>query len=250
MTLAYGSKEFGFTDQVRDDIITPAVDAGSMNFPSPQQAARYMAHLIWVSVSKTVVAAVEAMEWLQKSAKLLAAVIKGKKGEDKGKILKPAMPVYWVTPDGFPVWQEYKVQVSQRIDLIILGDVRIRSTVLNTQDAIDARKQESGISPNFVHSMDGNHLRQTVVHAHDAHGVTFFALIHDSFGSIPARAGAMFKAVRETFVGCYEHTDVLADFREQFIDQLHESQLDKMPPLPIKGTLDIREVIKSQFAFA
>lgn len=250
MTLAYGSKEFGFTDQVRDDIITPAVDAGSMNFPSPQQAARYMAHLIWVSVSKTVVAAVEAMEWLQKSAKLLAAVIKDKKGEDKGKTLKPAMPVYWVTPDGFPVWQEYKVQVSQRIDLIILGDVRIRSTVLNTQDAIDARKQESGISPNFVHSMDGNHLRQTVVHAHDAHGVTFFALIHDSFGSIPARAGAMFKAVRETFVGCYEHTDVLADFREQFIDQLHESQLDKMPPLPLKGTLDIREVIKSQFAFA
>ncbi|XRA87631.1 DNA-directed RNA polymerase [Pseudomonas putida] len=146
MTLAYGSKEFGFTDQVRDDIITPAVDAGSLNFPQPQQAARYMAHLIWVSVGKTVVAAVEAMEWLQKSAKLLAAIVKEKKGPEKGKILKPAMPVYWVTPDGFPVWQEYRVQQAKRIDMILMGDVRLTATVLHQQDQIDARKQESGIS--------------------------------------------------------------------------------------------------------
>lgn len=250
MTLAYGSKEYGFTDQVRDDIITPAVDAGSLNFPNPQQAAMYMAHLIWVSVGKTVVAAVEAMEWLQSSAKLLAATVKGKNGDDKGKILKPAMPVYWVTQDGFPVWQEYRVQDSQRIDLIIMGDVRIRSTVLNSKEQIDARKQESGISPNFVHSMDGNHLRQTVVHAHDAYGITYFALIHDSFGTIPAHAGNLFKAVRETMVNAYEHHDVLADFREQFIDQLHETQMEKMPELPAKGTLDIREILRSQFAFA
>ncbi|CBZ41982.1 RNA polymerase [Pseudomonas phage phi15] len=250
MTLAYGSKEFGFTDQVRDDIITPAVDAGSLNFPQPQQAARYMAHLIWVSVGKTVVAAVEAMEWLQKSAKLLAAIVKEKKGPEKGKILKPAMPVYWVTPDGFPVWQEYRVQQAKRIDMILMGDVRLTATVLHQQDQIDARKQESGISPNFVHSMDGNHLRQTVVHAHDAYDITFFALIHDSFGTIPAKAGQLFKAVRETMVTAYEHNDVLADFREQFIDQLHETQMDKMPELPKKGTLDIREILKSQFAFA
>ncbi len=250
MTLAYGSKEFGFCDQVRDDIVQPAIDAGSPNFPNAQQMSRYMAHLIWVSVGKTVVAAVEAMEWLQKAAKLLSSEVKDKKTKE---VLKPAMPVYWVTPDGFPVWQEYKVADKVRIDLIFMGDVRLQTTVLQgdkKENKIDARKQESGISPNFVHSLDGSHLRCTVVRANEHYGIEFFALIHDSFGTIPARAGHLFKAVRETMVESYENHDVLADFREQFIDQLHETQMAKMPPLPKKGTLQIREILKSQFAFA
>lgn len=250
MTLAYGSKEFGFCDQVRDDIVQPAIDAGKTMFTDAQQASRYMAHLIWVSVGKTVVAAVEAMSWLQSAAKLLSSEVKDKKSKE---ILKPAMPVYWVTPDGFPVWQEYKVNDKVRIDLIFMGDVRLQTTLMQNDkptNKIDARKQESGISPNFVHSLDGSHLRMTVVKAHEAYAVSFFALIHDSFGTIPARAGSLFKAVRETMVDTYENHDVLADFRDQFIDQLHETQMEKMPSLPKKGTLVIREILKSKFAFA
>ena len=250
MTLAYGSKEFGFCDQVRDDIVQPAIDAGKTMFTDAQQASRYMAHLIWVSVGKTVVAAVEAMEWLQKSAKLLSSEVKHKTTKET---IKPAMPVYWVTPDGFPVWQEYKVKDTVRIDLIFLGEVRLQTSIAkNDKDdsKIDVRKQESGISPNFVHSLDGSHLRCTVVKANEKYDVTFFALIHDSFGTIPAKAGSLFKAVRETMVESYEEHDVLEDFRDQFIDQLHETQMKKMPPLPKKGSLEIREILKSQFAFA
>lgn len=250
MTLAYGSKEFGFCDQVQDDIVQPAIDAGKTMFTDAWQASRYMAHLIWVSVGKTVVAAVEAMEWLQKSAKLLAQEVKDKETKE---IVKPAMPVYWVTPDGFPVWQEYKVNDKVRVDLIFMGEVRLQTTVMHDdrpQNKIDARKQEAGISPNFVHSLDGSHLRKTVVHANEAYDIGFFALIHDSFGTIPAHAGKLFKAVRETMVDTYENNDVLADFREQFIDQLHDDQMDKMPELPKHGTLEIREILKSEFAFA
>ena len=156
-----------------------------------------------------------------------------------------------MTPDGFPVWQEYHKRDQARLKLTFLGQANVFMTY-NKGEAkeIDAHKQESGIAPNFVHSQDGSHLRTTVVHAHEAYGIESFALIHDSFGTIPAHAGNLFKAVRETFVGTYEHHDVLADFREQFIDQLHETQMEKMPPLPKRGTLDIREIIKSQFAFA
>ncbi|QNJ57443.1 RNA polymerase [Pseudomonas phage Waldo5] len=249
MTLAYGSKAYGFADQVREDIVKKAIDNGEGSmFTSPGEASRYMAGKIWDSVSVVVVAAVEAMNWLQKAAKLLAAEVKCKKTKE---VLKPAMPVYWVTPDGFPVWQQYMVPETRRIDLMFLGDIRLQSTVtVRDSDKIDARKQESGISPNFVHSQDGSHLRKTVVHAFEKYGITFFALIHDSFGTIPARAGAMFRAVRETMVETYEKNNVLEDFREQFMNQLHESQLDKMPPIPAMGTLDIREILKSQFAFA
>lgn len=251
MTLAYGSKAYGFADQVREDIVKKAIDndEGHM-FTSPGEASRYMAGKIWDSVSVVVVAAVEAMNWLQKAAKLLAAEVKCKKTK---AVLKPAMPVYWTTPDGFPVWQQYTINPTRRVDLMFLGDVRIQATVMlrdNGANKINARKQESGISPNFVHSQDGSHLRKTVVHAHDAYGIKFFALIHDSFGTIPARAGAMFKAVRETMVETYENSNVLADFREQFMEQLHETQLDKMPELPKMGTLNIRDILKSDFAFA
>jgi DNA-directed RNA polymerase len=249
MTLAYGSKAYGFADQVREDIVKKAIDndEGHM-FTDPGQASRFMAGLIWDSVSVVVVAAVEAMNWLQKAAKLLSSEVKCKKTKD---LLKPAMPVYWCTPDGFPVWQEYMVPETRRIDLMFLGDIRLQSTVtVRDSDKIDARKQESGISPNFVHSQDGSHLRKTVVHAAENYGIDFFCLIHDSFGTIPAKAGAMFRAVRETMVETYENNDVLADFRDQFMEQLHETQLDKMPELPEKGTLDIREILKSEFAFA
>ncbi|WYW04210.1 RNA polymerase [Pseudomonas phage vB_PpuP-Kallioja] len=251
MTLAYGSKAYGFADQVREDIVKKAIDndEGHM-FTSPGEASRYMAGKIWDSVSVVVVAAVEAMNWLQKAAKLLASEVKCKKTKE---ILKPAMPVYWTTPDGFPVWQQYTINPTRRIDLMFLGDVRIQATVMmrdNGANKINARKQESGISPNFVHSQDGSHLRKTVVHGYDNHAIRFFALIHDSFGTIASKAGAMFRAVRETMVETYENNNVLADFREQFMEQLHETQLDKMPELPKMGTLNIRDILKSDFAFA
>lgn len=254
MTLPYGSKEYGFSDQLLEDIIRPAVDRGDgAMFTHPDQFSRYLAKHIWESVSVVVVAAVEAMEWLQKAAKLLASEVKEKKtkANPNPEVLKPCMAVHWVTPDGFPVWQEYFKPEKRRIDLMFLGTHRMEATV-NVRDSkeMDPRKMESGVSPNFVHSQDGSHLRKTVVKANEAYGVTFFALIHDSFGTIPAKAGAMFRAVRETMVETYENNDVLADFRDQFMEQLHESQLEKMPEIPKAGTLDLRLILESDFAFA
>ena len=249
MTLAYGSKEFGFRQQVLEDTIQPAIDNGSgLMFTQPNQAAGYMAKLIWEAVSVTVVAAVEAMNWLKSAAKLLAAEVKDKKS---GEVLRARCAVHWVTPDGFPCWQEYRKPVQKRLNLVFLGQFRLQPTINTSKDSgIDQHKQESGIAPNFVHSQDGSHLRTTVVHAHEAYGIESFALIHDSFGTIPADAANLFKAVRETMVSTYEGNDVLADFYEQFADQLHESQLEDMPPLPAKGDLNLQDILKSDFAFA
>lgn len=249
MTLAYGSKEFGFRQQVLDDTIQPAIDSGKgLMFTQPNQAAGYMAKLIWDAVSMTVVAAVEAMNWLKSAAKLLAAEVKDKKTKE---ILRHRCAVHWTTPDGFPVWQEYRKPLQKRLDMIFLGQFRLQPTINTLKDSgIDAHKQESGIAPNFVHSQDGSHLRMTVVYAHEKYGIESFALIHDSFGTIPASAGKLFKAVRETMVITYENNDVLADFYSQFAGQLHETQLDKMPPLPKKGNLNLQDILKSDFAFA
>lgn len=249
MTLAYGSKEYGFADQVYEDIVMPAIDSGSgAMFTEPSQASRFMAKMIWEAVSVTVVAAVDAMKWLQGAAKLLAAEVKDKK---TGEILKPCLPVHWVTPDGFPVWQEYRKKDTTRLNLMFLGSFNLQPTVnRGTKKELDKHKQESGISPNFVHSQDGSHLRKTVVHTHRKYGVMSFAVIHDSFGTIPADAEYLFRGVRETMVETYRDNDVLLDFYEQFEYQLHESQRDKLPELPKKGKLNIEDILSSDFAFA
>lgn len=249
MTLAYGSKEYGFADQVYEDIVMPAIDSGSgAMFTEQSQASRFMAKMIWEAVSVTVVAAVDAMKWLQGAAKLLAAEVKDKK---TGEILKPCLPVHWVTPDGFPVWQEYRKKDTTRLNLMFLGSFNLQPTVnKGTKKELDKHKQESGISPNFVHSQDGSHLRKTVVHTHRKYGVMSFAVIHDSFGTIPADAEYLFRGVRETMVETYRDNDVLLDFYEQFEYQLHESQRDKLPELPKKGKLNIEDILSSDFAFA
>jgi DNA-directed RNA polymerase len=249
MTLAYGSKEYGFADQVYEDIVMPAIDSGSgAMFTEPSQASRFMAKMIWEAVSVTVVAAVDAMKWLQGAAKLLAAEVKDKK---TGEILKPCLPVHWVTPDGFPVWQEYRKKDTTRLNLMFLGSFNLQPTInRGTKKELDKHKQESGISPNFVHSQDGSHLRKTVVHTHRKYGVMSFAVIHDSFGTIPADAEYLFRGVRETMVETYRDNDVLLDFYEQFEYQLHESQRDKLPELPKKGKLNIEDILSSDFAFA
>lgn len=249
MTLAYGSKEYGFADQVYEDIVMQAIDSGSgAMFTEPSQASRFMAKMIWEAVSVTVVAAVDAMKWLQGAAKLLAAEVKDKK---TGEILKPCLPVHWVTPDGFPVWQEYRKKDTTRLNLMFLGSFNLQPTVnKGTKKELDKHKQESGISPNFVHSQDGSHLRKTVVHTHRKYGVMSFAVIHDSFGTIPADAEYLFRGVRETMVETYRDNDVLLDFYEQFEYQLHESQRDKLPELPKKGKLNIEDILSSDFAFA
>lgn len=249
MTLAYGSKEYGFADQVYEDIVMPAIDSGyGAMFTEPSQASRFMAKMIWEAVSVTVVAAVDAMKWLQGAAKLLAAEVKDKK---TGEILKPCLPVHWVTPDGFPVWQEYRKKDTTRLNLMFLGSFNLQPTVnKGTKKELDKHKQESGISPNFVHSQDGSHLRKTVVHTHRKYGVMSFAVIHDSFGTIPADAEYLFRGVRETMVETYRDNDVLLDFYEQFEYQLHESQRDKLPELPKKGKLNIEDILSSDFAFA
>jgi len=240
MTLPYGSKQFGFAEQLLSDIIIPAcLERGEGVFPAAREAATYMAKLIWDSLGTTVVAAVKAMDWLQKVA---------------GVLTKENMPCHWVTPVGFPVWQTYKKADVHRIDTVINGSVRITMSVAKhaSQDGpseLDRHKQQNGISPNFVHSMDASHLMLTVLEA-QAHGVEHFATIHDSFGTCPGLAGVMFKAVRECMVRTYSDRDVIQDFFNTFESLLSEENRGNIPAFPPKGKLDLGLIRSSLYCFA
>ncbi len=190
MTLCYGSKKYGFSEQILEDTIYPEIGKNPLAFSRPKQSARYLAELIWEAVSKVVVKAVEAMSWLQDTSALLAT--------DKN-IKGDPIPTVWTTPAGFPVIQEYN-KLSCKMLKMTLGDsIKINvvdhgeKKELTNEDlapqlscrepiphTLDTRKQRQGIAPNFVHSMDASHLMLTVGACVDK-GVDAFAMIHDSY---------------------------------------------------------------------
>jgi DNA-directed RNA polymerase, mitochondrial len=235
MTLAYGSKEYGFKEQLMEDIIRPAKQSGKP-FPfqgDGYQGAQYMAKAIWQSVNKVLVKAGEAMKWLQQAASLAAS---------------EQLPVRWTTPVGFPVMQAYADLKARRIDTSINGKV-VKFTMYQEKDNLDRRKQSQGIAPNFVHSCDAAHMMLTVVRAKQA-GIDSFAMIHDSFGTTAGDVEQLYHTVREAFVEMYAEIDVIESFRDEIVQQLSDENIEKLEDLPERGTLDITEVIQSRYCFA
>ena len=225
MTLAYGSKEYGFRQQLLDDIIEPNIKQFVINKYS---LAAYMAKLIWESVTKTVVKAVEGMKWLQDVANI---VCKG------GKV------VTWVTPMGLPVQQNY-VETTTKVFKLRFMNTEKRFYVTDHTGNVAKRKQVQGIAPNFIHSMDASHLQWSINLAVDA-GIHHYAMIHDSYATSPAQADTLFKAVRQAFVQMYTENDVLQNFAED-MQMLTD---EKLPPRPEMGCLDINLVLNSLYMF-
>lgn len=257
MTLCYGSKAYGFSEQILEDTINVALEKNPTAFASPRQSARYLAGLIWDALGTTVVKAVEAMNWLQTVSGLLA--------NDKDATGN-ALPVTWVTPAGFPVRQKYPKTVLKRISTILSGNIGVidledpdkhlkageqLSPTFPVPDGtkIDTRKQRQGIAPNFVHSMDASHLMLTVDACVDQ-GINAFAMIHDSYGTHAGKADILFRTVREVFVKTYTEHDVLQELHDHVANQLSPKNLEKLPEPPSKGNLDLTQVLQSIYAFA
>ena len=235
MTLAYGSKQYGFKENILADIIHPYVlDHPEDNpFLSPNQAAIYMAKLIWDSVKTTVIKAVEGMEWLQKVADL---------------ICHDNHVVTWNTPNGFPVQQNYMKMKQETIQLRF-NKARVRFYNQRETDDVDNRAQRNGIAPNFIHSMDACHL-QRVVNAMKQLGDDNFMMIHDSFGTDCAHAGLLYKVIRQEFVNLYKDQNHLANFLESVKYLIGDDKLSKVPEIPAFGNLDLDLVTQSDFCFA
>lgn len=235
MTLAYGAKAFGFKTQVFEDTVRPyKFKVGQEEFPwdgSGWNAASYMGALIWDCVGEVVVAARQAMDWLQKAATAAS---------------KEGLPVRWETPDGLVVLQAYPKMLSKRIKLTFGGVQHKLTVATEASKELDRQKQANGISPNWIHSMDASHMRATVRRGF-YEGIRSFSLIHDSYGTHAGNSWAMAQFLREEFVSMYEQ-DVMGRFKKDLELQLPEET--ELEPLPSKGTLDLDLVLESAFFFA
>jgi DNA-directed RNA polymerase len=232
MTLAYGSKEYGFKNQIYTDIIDKAKKEGRGDmFINGNQAAAYMAKHIWKSVSTVVVKAVEGMAWLQTVAKA---------------VTKQGSVVTWTTPMGLPVQQSYMEMDKDSFKMRFRGKIQRFYTCIPT-GRISKREQTSGIAPNFIHSMDAAHLQLTCLMA-KGNGINHLAMIHDSYGAPVSQIGRMSQIVREAMIEMYTKNDVLASFATEMTHYLDGS--DKLPQPPAPGTLDLNDILKSPYTFA
>lgn len=243
MTLAYGSKKFGFKDQIMEDTITPAklgaigqdglLDLEKFPFTGDGYlAAIYMANKIWAAVTETLVKSVEAMDWLQDCARVI-----GKAGQ----------PVRWMTPIGLPVESCSMKQKTQRIELQVHGGVVKLFPAYDTE-TIDTKKQSQAVSPNYIHSMDASHLMMTTIAGLEV-GIEDYAYVHDSFGCHAGYMGEFFNIIRAEMVNMYESQDVFKEFLEANKRALKEGD-GELPSPPKTSSLDLSQLTQSWYCFA
>lgn len=230
MTLAYGSGQYGFADQIYEDTTR---DNPHFAGVGDRQAAQYLAKLTWKAVQTTVVAAIEGMECLKKIATALA---------------KADMPVEWVTPMGLPIQQMYLARKTESFQLR-LGNAstryRIYVTTVSENEDVDRHKQATGVAPNFIHSLDATHLMMSINEA-SKEGCVNFSTVHDSFGTSLGEAARLRRIIRQQMVKLYTEHDPLAGFLRHAEELLGEP-LDI--ELPKKGSLDINCILDSKFVF-
>ncbi|MFI4971111.1 MAG: DNA-directed RNA polymerase [Hyphomicrobiales bacterium] len=248
MTFSYASKEFGMSAQHFEDTMAPLelklLKKEIDNHPFGNSdaewrlASRYLAKRVLAAIKTVVRLPAEAMKFMQDLAKALA---------HEGK------PVKWVTPAGVTCINRYHESTTQRVELFVHDKGVKRRTEITVatgyEKPIAKEKAAAGIAANFTHSMDASHLLLSVGAAADE-GITDIATVHDSFGCLACDAARLNQILREQLLKIYTDHDVLAELLESARADLTPDNHDKLPALPEKGALDLKEILNARYAFA
>lgn len=195
---------------------------------------RFMVNAIWAAVNVQLKKPKQVQMWLKTCAELACAA---------------GTPLRWETPCGFVVRHFYGERKMRQIETTIDGQL-LKLVDWKVTATLDTSEHLKGIPPNFTHSMDASVLITTIVKAWNA-GVDSITCIHDAYGTVAADMGKLNAALRESFVWTYQQP-VLSMFRDQCIEVLDDDFIHReaMPPLPEFGTLDIEQVLDSDYFFA
>jgi DNA-directed RNA polymerase len=223
MTKVYGVSTWGIGDQLKGEF-------GSL-MPKEQatKACSYLAGLIERSLNLRIPAATEGMDYLQAVAEAI--------GEDK--------PLWWTTPSGFKVFQDYRRTKSVKINLFF-GTQRLQASIRKDTDAMDKRGMKNAVAPCYVHSLDASHLMLTLIRCKEA-SINSFATVHDSYAAHASDTDKLNEILRDVFVRMYE-ANPLQRFHEEALSQAPDPS--KLPSPPTQRGLDLGVVRDSPYFFA
>jgi len=197
----------------------------------------YVARKVWDSISDTVVAARDAMDWITKIARLVT------KNENP-------LPFMWTTPTGFVV-QQAKYSMDRHSVQTMIDGRMLKVEFLTDSKVLDANKNAQSLSPNYIHSMDAAHLQKTINLALNSGLDMSYCMIHDSFGVHAADMDYfLHQCIKPSFYDMYKDGNVLQKFLDEIFPLIPEKSRDKIPPLPDLGDLEISEVLQSEFFFS
>lgn len=231
MTFAYSATERGTREHIEQYLRDEDPEGDHLEGVPYFEGSRALAPAVRKAIRSTVVAAAEAMDWLQETAKAAS---------------RQGLPLRWTTPAGFPVLQDARKLTEKRVKANFSG-VQKKIVLRVETGNVDGRRQSQGIAPNYVHSLDACHLMWTVLGSHHE-GVDSFSMIHDSFGAHAGSVSIMAAELREAFVSLYgEGADRLGDFQREVREQVPPGT--ELPARPATGSLRVEAVRDSEFFF-
>ncbi len=265
MTWAYSSRQYGLARQLRSDWLsdyTAEVDRGERDeHPFGEDegyaASFYIAGKNEKAIKDTVKSASIGMEFFRKCASILAE-------ENKH--------VSFVTPLGFPMHQYYREErkvkdpktgkwkpdpTRQRMYLTDKATGKLKTNAKNCTveyvDKVNAKQSINAVAPNIIHSMDATHLMLTTLLCQKL-GMDDLMVVHDSFATSLGNMDTLTYAVREAFIALYKDYNLYEDFRQQCAKRLDDperiARLPDVPKIRETGTLDLNEVMKSNYCFS
>ena len=195
----------------------------------------------------------QTMRFLQKIAEAEIASDYAKETKQKS--------IRWTTPSGFPVIYEAFIENEFKEKAIISCSERKVKPVIRREDGTEEitdtiriqhvgkenttkpkiRSFMSGISPNFVHSMDASHMAN-VIQQWDSD----FGAIHDSFSVHACDIDDLLEIIKTEFVKMYDNPNFFNVIQQMIITNADNFNYNQ----PRLGTLDIREVQDSEYFFA
>ncbi len=152
--------------------------------------------------------------------------------------------VSWVAPSGFVVDCSLFVRDEVKCDITISKQ---RYKIVGKLDSTrpDIQKHVSAIAANYIHSMDASHMSMTIRKWNEA-GYEFFGGVHDSFATHCCDVDKLLQVIKETFIELYS-TDT---FYEDLVSNILSSTKGYEWEQPVIGSLDLTDVLQSDFFFA
>jgi DNA-directed RNA polymerase len=220
MTVPYGVTMYG----IRDQLVTEMVKRKGQDDWMPR--CTFLAPIVVGAIGDVVSAASTAMEWLK-------AVAEAAKDADAN--------LTWTTPVGLPVVQDYRKTDGRQVEVYIGAQKkRVRVQLSFDTPRRDFRKSISGISPNYIHSLDAAHMMKTV----NRTTCRSLAMVHDSYGTLACDVDELSVALRTAFIEL--HAEPLMN---QLYDHLVEQGIN-VPTPPETGTFDLRSILEADYFFA
>lgn len=235
MVFPYGGTKQSCMEYVRDWFQgedRPREKTGDSSGLSERQQFEYsvfLAKLVWDSLTELVDRPKHVMGWLQKAAL---------------RFVEAKKPMTWKVPTGLLIRQDYRKADLRTVTLLVSGNNFIKISGRQDNDKLNGRKMKNGISPNFVHSLDAAILHICVAQAAEM-GIDQFAMVHDSYGVLPADTDVMAAVVRHVFKKVFseDQLQIAKDYWEEILGE-------ELDPLPEYGDMDINKITESEYLFS